>query len=194
MMHTFQRGRASSWLKFLALAILLAALGRAAEAAPLDREAAKQLLTLIDQRLAIAPQVAQAKWNSGGAIDDFAREKTILDTVSNQAEVAGLNPAFARRFFQAQFDAGKMTQRDLHRQWQASAQGKFSGAPDLARDVRPALDRLSAQLIAALREVYPQLHQSDTDDFIQEQGKQLIRGDVNGAARAEALRPLLDAP
>jgi len=191
-MNVLQREFALAWFK-LAIASLLLALTTSsmAQSAPVDREAVKQLLSLIDQRLAVAPLVARAKWNSGGAIDDPTRESTILDTVSKQAEDAGLDKTFARDFFQQQFDAGKMIQRDLHRQWQAAHQGKFADAPDLTRDVRPTLDRLTPQLISALRTIYPQLQQEQTRQIIEAEAANLIRDDLHGTVRATALQALL---
>jgi chorismate mutase len=185
-----------AWFKLFVIAILFTVTANSmaqSAPAPVDSEAVKQLLGLIDKRLAVAPLVARAKWNSGGAIDDPAREQAILDNVSKQAEDAGLDASFARYFFQQQFDAGKMIQRDLHSQWQASHQGKFADAPDLAKDVRPVLDRLTPQLIMALRGLYPQLFQTQTNQRILAQGAILIRNDLNGAVRDAALQPLLKA-
>jgi chorismate mutase len=174
-----------------AVLVLLTSCQSTASVAPPKQAALKQLLVLIDQRLAVAPLVAKAKWNSGAPIDDPAREKLILDAVSAQAMEAGIDVKFAREFFQAQFDAGKLIQQHLHEQWRLAGQPHFTDAPDLGRDVRPVLDRLGPQILTTLRTVYPILHQAAANDFIEKQGKQLIRGDVDGAARKLALRPLL---
>jgi chorismate mutase len=192
-MNIFRREHATWHIRFLATCFLwLLVSSSFAQSAPANRDQVRQLLNLIDQRLAVAPLVARAKWNSGGAIDDPAREQAILEAVSKQAEDAGLDAAFARRFFQAQFDAGKMIQRDLHRQWQANSQGKFADAPDLGRDVRPVLDRLTPQLIASLRTLYPQLHQPETRNVIQSEAATTFKGDINATVRDCALRPFLE--
>lgn len=185
----------ASWLSICAILTLLALLASCRSAvvvAPPEQEALAQLLILIDQRLAVAPLVARAKWNSRAPIDDPVREKSILDTVSRQAAQAGIDAAFARQFFQSQFDAGKLIQLKLHEQWRSAGQPRFADAPDLGRDVRPVLDRLNPQIIAALGVVYPALHRPATDEFIEAQGRKLVRGDVDGAARDMALRPLTD--
>ncbi|MGB7478734.1 MAG: gamma subclass chorismate mutase AroQ, partial [Burkholderiaceae bacterium] len=117
------------------------------------------LLQLIAARLVVAPQVAQSKWNSGAPIDDPVRERLILDDVARQARAAGLEPDVVTVFFQAQFDAGKHWQLRLHRQWRAAQQPPFAATPDLGRDVRPVLDRLTPQLIATLRAAQPVLRQ-----------------------------------
>lgn len=126
-----------------------------------DRLKVDSVLTLLDQRLSIATMVAQAKWNSGAPISDPAREAKILDDLtsallpSSDSEVS-----FIRHFFQAQFDAGKLIQSDLHAQWRKEAKGSFAAPPDLGRDIRPLLDRLTPALIGALRKVRPLLQQA----------------------------------
>jgi chorismate mutase len=189
------RDRANSWLAIClmsAVLVLLASCQSTIPVTPPEQAALKQLLILVDQRLAVAPLVAKAKWNSGAPIDDPAREKLILDAVSTQAMEAGIDVKFARELFQSQFDAGKLIQQKLHEQWRLAGQPHFADAPDLGRDVRPVLDRLSPQILATLHTVYPILHQAGVNEFIEAQGKQLIRGDVGGAVRNLALRPLLD--
>ncbi|MDB5766232.1 MAG: aroH [Collimonas fungivorans] len=153
----------------------------AADAARVDH-----LLTLIDQRLAVAPMVAKAKWNSGGAVNDPPREQLILDAVVAQAK--GLDPVFARRFFQAQFDASKAMQLGLHAQWRRQGQGRFDDAPDLGRDVRPVLDRLTPELIAELEKIEPMLAQPGMAAYIAMRSKILVRGDLDGEPRRVALQ------
>ena len=179
-------------------AILLCLLLGACQGMPLrqagagqDQEAIRTLLTLIDQRLALAPLVARAKWNSGAPIDDPQRERQILDAVAQQALHAGVDPAYARRFFQDQFDAGKTLQRALHAQWRRTNQPRFDDVPDLARDVRPVLDRLTPQLIDALKAVPAGPGGEDRWRHIEEQARQLIRADFDGLPRAAALGTLL---
>lgn len=153
----------------------------AADAGEID-----QLLTLIDQRLAVAPMVAKAKWNSGGAINDPPREQLILDDVAAQAE--GLDAAFVRRFFQAQFEASKALQLGLHAQWRQQGAGRFADAPDLGRDVRPVLDKLTPQLIAALGKIQPLLAQPGIPAYIDMRARDLVRGDLDGLPRRVALQ------
>lgn len=151
------------------------------------------LLELMDQRLSVASQVAKAKWNSGAAVDDPQRELQILDAVTIQADaMGGLDPLFVRHFFQDQFDAGKILQKNLLAGWrQTAAPGyKFGDAPDLGREVRPILDRLTPELIAALRAVQPLLRQPGVRGFITMQAATLIRGDVSGEVRHQALKTL----
>lgn len=156
------------------------------DAAQIDR-----VLQLLDARLAAAPQVARAKWNAGKPVGDAAREQRILGEVSRQAAAAGLDAAFAADFFRAQFEANKLLQRRLLEQWRREARPPFTAAPDLAAEVRPLLDRLTPQLLDALRG-FPQLAAgAEAQRYLRLRAAQLVRGDFGGEVRDAALRPLL---
>ncbi len=127
----------------------------------------KSLISLMTQRLAVAPLVAQSKWNSGAAINDPAREQAILADVEKQARAIDLDPRFAAAFFQAQFDAGKLIQSQLHQKWQKQKQVPFSPAPDLAKEVRPVLDQLTPQLLMALKTIQADLCKAGVKQSLQ---------------------------
>lgn len=114
------------------------------------RSNVRQLLSLQKSRLDVAATVARSKWNSGAPIDDPARERIILDEVARQARGMGLDEQWSRRFFQDQFDAGKVVQRDLHRQWRQEQRPPFANPPDLGLEVRPVLDRLTPEILTAM--------------------------------------------
>ncbi|KAF3999427.1 gamma subclass chorismate mutase AroQ [Glaciimonas immobilis] len=163
--------------------------------APSTRKKINNLLNLMDQRLNVAQRVAKSKWNSGASVNDPKRELQILDSVAAQADaLGGLNPALVRHFFQDQFDAGKIIQNDLLSEWRKSipTEYKFDDAPDLARDIRPILDKLTPALIAALRDVQPILADPGVHGYVSQTAITLIRGDVNGAVRRQALRGLME--
>ena len=143
------------------------------------------LLTLIEQRLALADEVARSKWNSGAAVEDLARENEIVETIGRDAGKYGLDPAFARSFFRAQIEASKLAQNARLAQWRAIRQPKFADAPDLQRDIRPQLDRLTPLMLDALSRSIPALHAPDAAMRLQARA-----GD---AAHAAALQPLLSA-
>ncbi|MEO6917807.1 MAG: gamma subclass chorismate mutase AroQ [Collimonas sp.] len=177
------------FLSGLSLLFLLAACQNLTPAPdPADAAEVDHLLQLIDQRLDVAPMVAKAKWDSGGAINDPPREQLILDTLTTQA--SGLDAVFVRRFFQAQFDASKALQLSLHAQWRQQDAGKFSDAPDLGRDVRPVLDQLTPQLIASLRHMQPLLAAPGMRAYIETRARALVRGDVDGLPRRMAVAGL----
>lgn len=147
-------------LLFISLCQMLAACAQVPVPAAIQSEQTppiKSLISLMTQRLEVAPLVAQSKWNSGAAINDPAREQAILADVEKQARTIDLDPRFAAAFFQAQFDAGKLIQSQLHQKWQKQKQAPFSPAPDLAKEVRPVLDQLTPQLLMALKTIQPDL-------------------------------------
>lgn len=151
------------------------------------------LLTLIEERLSIAPQVAKAKWNSGSAIDDEVRERRILDNVTAQAtlmKMSGCNLTLLREFFQDQFDAGKLIQRDLFQRWrgQYGSNYKFNDAPDLTVEIRPKLDQLTPELITAYCQVQSNISLPKARAYLRTQSDNGMREDVDGVARRQALR------
>ncbi len=113
------------------------------------------LLRLLDERLQISQQVAQAKWNSGGPIEDLVREKQVLEAFVQSAQEAGAAPRLAAAFMQAQIEASKMRQRTLFRLWRARRQPAFAHPPDLVTQVRPRLDELSRRMLTALISASP---------------------------------------
>jgi chorismate mutase-like protein len=120
---------------------------------PLGPTAAQALATLVDERLLLMPDVARYKWNRKQAIEDPPRERALLDAIREQAPRYGLDPARAAAFFAAQIEASKLLQRELFFAWQANGQGDFAVVKDLAAEIRPRLDALNPQLLAALAAV-----------------------------------------
>lgn len=112
---------------------------------PIDR-----LGRLMQQRLALAADVARSKWNSKASIEDLAREKEIIAALARQGAQLGLAVSWLEKFFQAQIDASKVVQRELHQRWHKAQLGPFVTAPDLSRDIRPRLDALTPRLLLAL--------------------------------------------
>lgn len=132
----------------LALALcalsLVAAQGLAAESATVDR-----VLELLAERLALAPEVAAAKWRANAPIEDLPRERELL----NIAAAATHSPdevTWRRELLQAQLEASKVVQYESHRVWRAATQAPPAHARDIAADLRPALDRLTRDLLAAI--------------------------------------------
>lgn len=157
---------------------------------PAEAQKIDYLLGLMDQRLNVASKVAKSKWNSGAAVDDPQREAQILNGVTAQAEASGgIDRAVVRAFLQNQFDAGKIMQRDLLAAWRNTLPSgyKFEDAPDLALEVRPVLDKLTPELIGALREVAPLLATSSAQAYLSRSSMTIIRNDVNGDVRHQAL-------
>ncbi|WP_103353294.1 chorismate mutase [Amycolatopsis sp. CA-128772] len=113
-----------------------------------------RLTDLAAQRVAIADQVAAAKYGTPSPIDDPAREQQIYDSVAARAPGLGLAPAAAVRFFRAQIEANKLVQRGLYARWDAHPGQAPTTRPDLAR-IRPVIDRLNTDLLTELASTTP---------------------------------------
>ncbi|WP_238984564.1 gamma subclass chorismate mutase AroQ [Billgrantia kenyensis] len=155
-----------------------------------DKAAIDRMLVLIDERLDVAPLVAQSKWNSGEPIEAPEREAQILDQVAEDAEAAGVDDAFARRFFDKQFEASKQVQRRLHHQWLQEGRSTFADPPDLAEEVRPVLDRLTPQLIEALADMQRIAEVEGAGRYLEQRAVELIQDDFDGEPRDVAIAPL----
>jgi len=108
------------------------------------------LLDLIDARLAVMADVARYKWNTGGSIEDPARERDLLAALTRQGESQGVPAQRTAMFFEAQFAAARQLQQDLFVLWRSQKRERLPPAPDLARQIRPALDAISADMVRAL--------------------------------------------
>ena len=129
-----------------------------AEIAKVDR-----LLAVLARRLELADGVAQAKWNSGSAIEDPEREEQVLQRFTDEASRFGLESELARRVMRAQMEASKVRQREHFRHWRGQRRAPFTSPPNLATEIRPQLDQISMDLLQSLRDTestfrtYPEL-------------------------------------
>jgi chorismate mutase len=119
-----------------------------------DDTALTNLVALASQRLALAEPVARWKWANHKEIEDKPREAALLDAVEKRAVQTGLDPAFARTFFEDQIAASKDVQNALFAAWRATRPPEGT-PPDLATSTRPALDRLTQKMLAGLAQVAP---------------------------------------
>jgi chorismate mutase len=148
------------------------------------------LLKLIDARLKVAPLVAKSKWNTKAPIDDPVREKVILDSVKSKAQKMGLDENVAIHFFQAQFEAGKMVQRQLHNQWQKRNQPPFNPAPDLATEVRPVLDSLTPLLLLELKKNKTHTLDAQSITKLRKDARKIISPEFTNDVVETAIQPL----
>ena len=125
-----------------------------------------QVLFLMQKRLALMHEVARTKWSQNLAIEDLPREQQLIDNLSKQAKAYGLDEAWTRTFFQAQFDAAKMIQKNDFAIWTQQGQSKFDSFLDLKQDIRPYLDQLSKELLEALGKVTPCISNGKLSAFV----------------------------
>lgn len=140
-----------------------------AEVASLDR-----LLLLMRSRLDLAQDVAKNKWNTKSAIEDLPREKIIIDGLAVQAAQHGLVGPKIKRFFRAQIEGSKILQTTLFVQWEVAGQKNFSGMPDLAKDIRPVLDKMTPDMLILLKDVFPVLTKTGADRLVMQHARLLV--------------------
>lgn len=131
------------------------------------KSALDTLLRLIGERLAVMPDVARHKYNSGAAIEDLPREAQVIEAVTTQAVEAGLDKDLVAKFFQAQIDASKLIQSARIAAWKAEGHAPFTGVPDLKTVIRPKLDALTPAMLAALKDAFPELRLSGTGERLE---------------------------
>jgi len=148
----------------------------------------------IDQRLLLAQDVARAKWNAQAPIEDLPREEQVIAAAVRQGGALGLPEAWIRTVFRAQIEASKTVQRALYRRWQAEGVGRFDDAPDLAKTIRPELDRLTTQLLRAMADNQAVLHDSDRAADVAVAMHALQARALDPAAAEQALAPFLSSP
>ncbi|GAA5240794.1 hypothetical protein BMMON2_36160 [Burkholderia mallei] len=85
-----------------------------------DDTALTNLVALASQRLALAEPVAHWKWLNGKPISDPPREAALLADVEQRATANGVDPAYARAFFDDQIAASKQVQNALFATWRAT--------------------------------------------------------------------------
>ncbi len=110
------------------------------------------LTDLFAERLLVADKVAAAKYGTDKPIDDPVREQQILADVSARAVGLGLDPGAVAAVFRDQIEANKVVQRGLYARWDAHPELRPTERPDLVKEVRPILDRITTELLDALKE------------------------------------------
>ncbi len=134
------------WRATVCLVLVLTGIADRAMAASDPR----QLIESAGRRLALAPVVAHAKWVSGQAIEDVARENQVIGNAVHESGSTGLDAQVVRAFFADQILASKLVQIHLMAQWRRGEALPEGPVPDLAHTVRPELDELQHQLILGL--------------------------------------------
>ena len=106
------------------------------------------LLTAFAERLRLMPDVATWKHLNGKDIDDPGREQQLLNLLEEKGKALGLNPLLVRAFFQSQFEAAKLYQKQYIR-----SQGeklRLAKASDLNQETRPKISALTNKILKLL--------------------------------------------
>ena len=145
----------------------------------------------IDQRLLLAPAVARAKWNVQAPIADLVREAQVIQAAVKEGAALGLSKAWIEAVFRAQIEASKTVQRELFAQWSAQQAGKFDDAPDLAKTIRPELDRLTTQLLRSMAGNQAALNDESRKADVARAMRALEASALSPQAATQALTPFL---
>jgi chorismate mutase len=121
------------------------------------------LFALVDaaaQRLQTAEDVAASKWNTGGSIEDPARERVVLDSVTAAARDRGVDPAYVEAAFRDQIAATVAVEYARFSDWKLDPASAPTTAPNLA-DSRGAIDGLNRTMVAEIAGQWDSLHSPD---------------------------------
>ena len=117
------------------------------------------LRTAMADRLALIPDVARHKWNTGTAIADPAREQVLIEAAVVKGRQFGIPDKVTRAALEAQIIASKQMQQELIDAWQAAGEGTFASVPDFLGETRPKIEEATNRLI---REFGAAQHMLDT--------------------------------
>ena len=134
----------------VAVALLALPVPAQAHAPTPPRQGLAPLVDLSARRVELADRVTAVKWFTGKAVDDPVRERKLLDDVARRSPALGLDPVRTTAVFRDQIEANKQVQRHLLARWHSHPDERPDRAPDLDEDVRPALDRITTDLLARL--------------------------------------------
>lgn len=136
-----------SSLVFCGVALAGATPAAAAPAQTVAREGLTPLVGLAAERILLADKVAAAKFGTSTPIEDPVREQQVLDRAAELAGEAGIDVPETVEFFRAQIEMSKLVQRGLYDRWTQHPELAPTDRPDLATEVRPALDRITVAFI-----------------------------------------------
>lgn len=185
-------------MRFLFL-IVVAFTSLAASAQPVftsDAQAVAAVLDLVDQRLALMPDVVEVKWQQNAPVTDAAREAMVLDRAVQLAEPLALEGDGVRRLFDLQIRLAREVQGALIEQWRSEGRRRefaSAGKSALASELRPRLDVLTVGLLKALYLAAPVLSRPETSgDYGVLAAERLQSRGWTDANRTELLTALRD--
>jgi cyclohexadienyl dehydratase len=120
-----------------------------------------QVLALADERMSLMPGVAAYKWQKKLPALDPEREKAVTTHALDVAKTMGLAPEGVREVFDLQVRAARESQVRLHEAWRAKGFDWSGPIPSLETDIRPRLDRFTADFLRALYLAAPEFARAD---------------------------------
>ena len=91
----------------------------------------------------------------GLPIEDVERERSLINRFVDDARTHGLNEDWSRRVIVAQIAAARRVQQDCFERWKSSPPDNSEPILDLQTELRPQIERLTAELIESLVRLEP---------------------------------------
>src|SRR5260370_6348191 len=145
-MQIFKRG--------LGILIIFAISGMGTTCAQSAIDKLQPLVETSARRLAIAKQLALAKWDSQAPVEDAARETRVITDAVKDGELRGLDRTFVVKFFAPQIEANQFIHYSLLSNWHRIGRAPAHRLINLAT-LRRELDRFQAGLIQDLVDTEP---------------------------------------
>jgi cyclohexadienyl dehydratase len=120
-----------------------------------------EVLRLADERMSLMPGVAAAKWRTLSPVSDPERERVVTTRAVDVARSMGLSSEGVQRLFDVQIRAARESQERLHETWRARGFDFSAPIPNLAKDIRPKLDRITVDFLRALYLAAPETERTD---------------------------------
>ena len=172
------------------LLVLVAGRVESAERFLTEDAAVARILDLADQRLALMPGVAAAKWRTHAPILDSERERVVIQHAGELAGPLGLAARPVEGVFEIQVRLAREWELHLTEDWAAHGFRFAAPIPDLGRQIRPQLDEVTTQMLRALYLAAPVLRRPE---FIKHYAR-LAAGRLHGEGWSnESRRELLAA-
>jgi cyclohexadienyl dehydratase len=151
-----------------------------------------EVLARADDRLALMPAVAAAKWSQHQPVSDPARESAVTLAAGDRAAELGLVREPVAALFALQVRLARAAQQSLYERWQRGEALEERGPPQsLGGELRPRLDRLTDEFVAALYLAAPVLADPDAVTRFAAVARERLPGPRWSAAdRAELLAAL----
>ncbi|HTW75878.1 MAG TPA: transporter substrate-binding domain-containing protein [Steroidobacteraceae bacterium] len=123
--------------------------------------AVARVLRLANERLSLMGAVAAWKWQHHAPVTAPAREQAVIDHAARVARSLGLPPPDVARLFALQVRLAREQEQRLETRWRARGYDYRGEPPSLQTVLRPRLDRITGEQLAALYLAAPQLARVD---------------------------------
>jgi chorismate mutase len=151
-------------------------------------------LKLIQERLELAPAIAEMRWKTMSRIEDHGSERALLEAVRKQSAALRLDADLAVRFAQAQVEAGKIIQAERHKQW-AAEPARSPKRQQVDNPLRASTNEpeLGLPMLKAFRDALDVLRRRGARNLLDARAADLIRvGGSDLLAAQAAMKPLYE--